>query len=202
MDQNHKSLHRKHRQELQPSTRKSRAVQFAEPSTAEDPDASDNDTPENKQRQPNCSRGLSLSLQKQLLVDIEAGGGIQHASLGRIVNSKAESYGSIKSARRKQIENLFYNDWRKLSSIAYLQLLSSHSIAATSQISTFHPNKSATLPLESIVIPPSPPIASTSPVTSRTPVFLSTPVAKMSKHTDVTSRPTPGLEDVHEGTQT
>lgn len=73
----------------------------------------------------NC-RGLPKHIQKLLLVDIEARGGIQASYDTRSLYNSRSEYNSTTEQRRK-VRNKVYQ-WKKLSSKAYYNLLDSYSI--------------------------------------------------------------------------
>jgi hypothetical protein len=221
MSYNHKTLHRQPRQQ-KPSTRKSRRP-LQEPSVATDPlavdhssDACDDAGVHHKlsaSRQPQCARGLSQALKKELLIDIEAAGGIQYVSVGRLANSKPEVYGHVTSARRKQVANIVYNDWKKLSSTSYLQLLSSLGVPATSQISSFYrenltpardtDSDTSSSPSTHTESSPelAPPTVTPTPVPFSSPPSASHRYTNMSKqHNELIVRPSAASQNMVEGT--
>lgn len=71
--------------------------------------------------------GLSNPVQKQLLQDIEASGGLQalkskRRGIAKLCDTKAEIYGLPKSRTRKQVQNKIYK-WYSLSEADYYRVL-------------------------------------------------------------------------------
>jgi len=73
------------------------------------------------------SRGLPLHIQKQLLQDIEAAGGLTAAKLANICNRRSDIYGTPASTRRSQIQQKVKR-LKLLSREEYLILLTEHRI--------------------------------------------------------------------------
>jgi hypothetical protein len=78
--------------------------------------------PWKKHHQPHSSskprRGLSKTLQRQLLNDIERNGGILNVSLQALCNKKADIYGSSNSLLRRAVQNKV-SRWKKLTKHHY-----------------------------------------------------------------------------------
>jgi hypothetical protein len=67
--------------------------------------------------------GLALHIQKQLIADILAGGGLELISLKQLCNSKQDIYGKIGSPTRRQIQNKVHI-WKKLAPVEFRKVVS------------------------------------------------------------------------------
>ena len=76
--------------------------------------ASDNDRKKHQQPRSLSTGGLSKTLQRQLLRDIERNGGIVNISLQTLCNKKSDIYGSSSSSLRRSVQNKV-SRWKKLS---------------------------------------------------------------------------------------
>ena len=66
--------------------------------------------------------GISLNLQKQLLSDIEAAGGLELVSLKKLCDSKPDIYGQPASELRRRVQNKV-NYWHRLPAIEFQKFL-------------------------------------------------------------------------------
>jgi hypothetical protein len=93
--------------------------------------------------------GLTSSIQKQLLVDIEEAGGLASCNLEVVCNAKEDIYGQPNSKHRRKVQNVL-KYWRGLSAQAFAAkrqsflLLESSQTTPTTQPTT--PTKSSPTP--------------------------------------------------------
>ena len=155
---------------------------------------------------------LCAAKRKQLLHDIEDGGGIQVFSLAQIRADRPDFYDNPAYVL-KQVQNYIYQ-LKRLKDSEYLLRLSKFNVVATSRVSTFFsPTTEACAALPSPSPPSTPLLSVASPPESPTPIFESpfqTPsprrpnyyTARMSSssgHNALALRPIPTHHDEVEG---
>jgi hypothetical protein len=77
---------------------------------------------DNRKKRPAVSTGLSTTLQRQLLKDIERSGGITNVSLKGLCNKKTDIYGLPSSSLRKAVQNKA-SRWKRLTKHQYKLLV-------------------------------------------------------------------------------
>ena len=106
---------------------------------------SNTDNPSQLHPVQQCRRGLPECLQKELASDIEDHGGLRVFVLKDVVNAKPATYGKIKSARRRQVQNCV-NEWKLLPDSEYYLKLNYFGVPASSLLSSFYTSKQTIVP--------------------------------------------------------
>jgi hypothetical protein len=112
-------------------------------------DQQQEDTDSDSEREGSCpshqrqhdyasARGLSVNIQRQLIIDISLNGGLDFFRLRDLCNSKPDVYGAINSKLRRKIQNTVAR-WRKLTPSGYQHLLSRLNVIIPSQHCSLHP---------------------------------------------------------------
>lgn len=92
----------------------------------EDSDSGDSEQDQGGQCQQDCNRearGLSVNIQRQLIINISEQGGLEFTRLKDLCNSKTDVYGESQSKLRRKIQNTVAS-WKRLTPSGYQQLLS------------------------------------------------------------------------------
>jgi hypothetical protein len=79
------------------------------------------------------TRGLSVNIQRQLIIDISVQGGLEFARLSKLCNSKTDIYGESRSKLRRKIQNTVAC-WKRLTPSGYQQLLSRLNVTIPHQL--------------------------------------------------------------------
>jgi hypothetical protein len=102
------------------------------------------------------NKGFSNHLQKQLLQDIQNGGGLNSCRLKNICNRNSDSYGKPSSDLRKRIQNQVYR-WKKLNSYQYAKLLHDFGVLLPISADQTPPTPSTPLSQKQSTLPSPPP---------------------------------------------